>query len=264
MSDSFLDLGSARLAYSLEGGDRGRMLVALHGLTSSRAVEEAGPFRWSALASPDRRLLRYDARAHGRSTGRLEADDYRWDALAQDLFALLDEVAATGPIDALGVSMGVGTLLWAATERPERFRRLVLVIPPTAWATRAAQGAVYEAGARFIEERGLDAFVHGSAALPPLPILEAGGWWPTPPPDVREDLLPTVLRGAARTDFPSEDAVAALPHEVLLLPWPDDPGHPVSTAQRLAELLPHAALEVARTPAALRAWPERIAAFLDV
>lgn len=262
MSDSFLDLGTARLAYSLEG-DGGRTLVALHGLTSSRASEDAGPFRWSALAAPDRRLLRYDARAHGASTGRLEADDYRWQALAQDLFALLDEVGATEPVDALGVSMGVGTLLWAASERPERFRRLVLVIPPTAWATRAPQASVYETGARFLEQRGLDAFVRGSATLPPLPILEAGGWWPTPPPDVREDLLPTVFRGAARTDFPPEDAVAALPQDVLLLPWPDDPGHPVSTAQRLAELLPSATLEVARTPADLVAWPERIAAFLD-
>jgi hypothetical protein len=99
--------------------------------------------------------------------------------------------------------------------------------------------------------------------VPPLPILDAGGWWPLPAPDVAERLLPTVLRGAAATDLPHEDAVAALPHEVLLLPWADDPGHPVSTSERLLALLPHASMSVAREPADLRAWNERILAFLQ-
>ena len=39
--------------------------------------------------------------------------------------------------------MGVGTLLHAVTRQPERFRRLAPVIPPTAWAARAAQAGDY-------------------------------------------------------------------------------------------------------------------------
>jgi pimeloyl-ACP methyl ester carboxylesterase len=230
---------------------------------SSRANEDA-----SGLAVSDRlptagfRLVRYDARGHGRSTGGLDPDEYTWPRLADDLLALMDAVAGDGPVDVVGSSMGVGTALWAALRAPERFRRLVLVIPPTAWATRPAQADIYRAGARFIEERGLEAFVRGSAALPPLPILAAAGLWPLPGPDVAESLLPTIFRGAATTDLPAPEQLAALLHETLLLPWADDPGHPVSTAERLREALPHTTMHVARTADELHARGALIAEFL--
>ena len=105
--------------------------------------------------------------------------------------------------------------------------------------------------------------MRGSASLPPLPILDAAGVWPPPPADNTEALIPTILRGAAATDLPAPELVAALPHQSLLLPWSDDPGHPVSTAQRLAELMPNAALHVARTPDDLRSWGPRIVDFLS-
>ncbi|MGN6742670.1 MAG: alpha/beta fold hydrolase, partial [Amnibacterium sp.] len=245
------------------GPAEGPVVVAAHGLTSSRASEDAsGLTDWSALPAAGFRLVRYDARGHGRSTGSLDPGAYRWQRLADDLLAVIDAVAGEGPVDVVGSSMGVGTALWAALRAPERFRRLVLVIPPTAWATRAAQTEIYETGARFIEERGLDAFVRGSAALPPLPILAAAGLWPLPGPDVTETLLPTIFRGAAATDLPAAEELTALPHEALLLPWADDPGHPVSTAERLLEVLPNATMHVARTPDHLRARGRLIAEFL--
>ena len=263
MSDLHLDRDGVALAYDATGPVGGSVVVAAHGLTSSRASEDASAvFDWTALPAAGFRLVRYDARGHGRSTGGHDPGQYTWPRLADDLLALADEVAGERPIDVVGTSMGVGTALWAAVRAPERFRRLVLVIPPTAWATRAAQAQVYEAGARFIEQRGLDAFVRGSAALPPLPILEAAGAWPLPAPDIAEPLLPTVFRGAGASDFPDPGAIAALPHDVLLLPWPDDPGHPVSTSERLLELLPNATMHVARTLDDLRGWGSRIVDFL--
>jgi pimeloyl-ACP methyl ester carboxylesterase len=82
------------------------------------------------------------------------------------------------------------------------------------------------------------------------------------PPAVAEELLPSVLRGAAASDLPDPEAVRAVTAPTLLLAWETDPGHPVSTAERLAELLPHAELHVARQLADLGGWTDKLEAFL--
>lgn len=261
MVERVLEVRDARLALDERDG-RGPAVVALHGLTSSRASEDVdGFFGWSPVADAGRRLVRLDARGHGRSSGSPEPDAYRWSALADDLLAVLDDLSPDEPVDGIGVSMGTATLLTAAVRRPERFRRLVLALPPTAWATRAAQGDGYEAAARFIEQRGLDAFARGAASLPGPPVAEAAGATAVPP-DVDEALLPSVLRGAALSDLPDEDAIAGLQHEVLLLPWTGDPGHPVSTAERLHALLPHATMRVMADADGLRRAGRDAAEFL--
>lgn len=262
--DLHLDLPGARLAYDVTGTE-GRAVVVAHGLTASRAADAAhGALDRSALAAalPGRRLVRYDARGHGASTGEPDPASYTWPALAEDLLALLDAVSPGEPVDAVGASMGTAAVLWAATRRPERFRRLVLTIPPTAWETRAPHTAGYEAAAQAIERHGLAPWLRAVAAEPPVPVLAAGGWPSDGEPAVPEHLLPSAMRGAVLSDLPDPDALAALPHPTLLLPWATDPGHPVSTAERLAELLPAATLEVAETPEAIRGWDARIARFL--
>jgi pimeloyl-ACP methyl ester carboxylesterase len=90
------------------------------------------------------------------------------------------------------------------------------------------------------------------ADLPPMPF-EA---------DIAEDLLPFVLRGAAASDLPGPDELAALAQPALVLAWDGDEGHPLSTAERLAELLPHAELQVATHLRDVLGWPARVAAFL--
>ena len=110
MTDLQLDVDGARIAYEVQEG-AGPVVVALHGLSSSRGSEDAaGFFDWSPVARAGRSLVRYDARGHGRSTGRAEPDDYAWSALADDLFALLDVVSPDEPVDAIGVSMGLSAL----------------------------------------------------------------------------------------------------------------------------------------------------------
>ncbi len=260
MSDEYLDRPGSRIAYDVRGA--GRVAVAAHGMTSSRAAERApGAFDWSVVADTAR-LVRYDARGHGASSGGGEARTYSWEALAEDLLALTREVAPDEPVDAVGASMGVGTILWATLRAPERFRRLVLAIPPTAWETRAAQAASYREGAEFVRRRGLRAYVRAGRLEPQIPIAEQGGW-PRSTPDVTEELLPSVLEGAALSDLPPAEDLATLQHPVLLLPWVDDPGHPASTAQVLADTLPKATLEVAHTPDDVAAWGPRAAAFLS-
>jgi pimeloyl-ACP methyl ester carboxylesterase len=261
--EAVLELDGATLSYDVTDGS-GPAVVALHGLTSSRRneLESGGYFGWSEIADSGRRLVRYDARGHGRSTGRAVPADYAWPRLADDLFRLLDVVSPDEPVDAIGVSMGTGTLLHGAALEPERFRRLALVIAPTAWATRAAQGDAYRQMAALVERQGLAALA-GMQDLPPLPILEAGGWLTMPAPDIAEALLPTIMRGAADTDLPTPDAIRSIRHPVLLRPWADDPGHPVVTSEVLLDLLPDATLELMREPEDLRSLGSRVARFFS-
>ncbi|WP_055588390.1 alpha/beta fold hydrolase [Streptacidiphilus griseoplanus] len=264
-----LDRPGAELDWSSEG--EGPLVVHAHGMFGSRASDDRwGLFDWAPLTASGRRLVRYDARGHGRSTGRPEPGDYRWPRLADDLFAVLDHLQPTGPVDVAGASMGTGTLLTAAVREPARFRRLVLMIPPTAWETRAAAAQGYLDGADAVERDGMPAFLAAMSGGTPPPVFAeafallsqedvaavAAG------PDVSETLLPSVLRGAAGSDLPDPQALAALPHPALVLAWEGDPVHPVSTAERLAELLPGAELHISGTAAEVRGWAGRIAAFL--
>jgi 3-oxoadipate enol-lactonase len=251
-TDRRAPLHDTEIAYSDEGS--GPVAVYAHGLTASRAVDAAmGWLDWSPVVAAGRRLISYDARGHGSSGGTKTPELYTWPALAGDLLALLDDRGAESPVSALGSSMGTGTLLHAALLAPERFDRLVLAAPPTAWESRAAQGGMYLAAADLVEAQGLQVFAQLAGSLPRPPVFADLETYP-PTPDVREDLLPTVLRGAAASDLPRTDDLRGVQQPTLVLAWADDPGHPVSTAERLVELLPDAHLHVARTPADLHSW----------
>jgi len=256
-----VDVRGVRLSVTVQGS--GRPFVWGHGLTSSRRREDqTGLFGWSGLADADRAaVVRYDARGHGTSAATADPSDYRWDALALDEWALADALGVHRPVLG-GASMGAATALHAALLRPADVAALVLAIPPTAWATRAGQASLYEAGARLVEEAGLDAFVAASAAAP-VPAVFAGlEDVPRPVPDVPADVLPTVLRGAAASDLPPPDALRSLDVPALVLAWVGDAGHPVSTAEALAEVLPSAILVVAEDLDGVRTWPARIADLL--
>jgi 3-oxoadipate enol-lactonase len=262
VTDQTLSVDGAELACDTTGD--GPLVVQLHGLSSSRIGDEALGFDMRPLADHGHRVVRYDARGHGASTGRPHPDDYRWPALADDLIDVLDALGATEPVDAVGASMGTATIVWAALRHPERFRRLVLLIPPTAWETRAAQAGMYLQGADLIEQRGLAGFAAMMAGAPLPPVVEELGIEMVP--RLVPELAASVFRGAAASDLPPRAELAALGMPVLLLPWAGDPGHPVATAEQLLEqlleLLPDARLELASTAADVRAWPARVADFL--
>jgi len=247
------------LAYSLVG--HGRPFVWAHGLTSSRANEEQrGLFDWTPVTAGGRQVVRYDARGHGTTGGPPDPAAYRWPRLAEDLLALMDHLGVERA-PAGGASMGCATVLHAAVRAPARFERLILAIPPTAWASRAGQAEVYERSATVVEAQGKAAWLELANAAPKAAIFEAD---PTPfDADIPEELLPFVLRGAAASDLPAPEALAGIAVPALVLAWATDAGHPVSTAERLAELLPDAELHVAETVPEIRTWPERVAAFLD-
>lgn len=245
-----LNVGDAALDFDVTG-DSGPVVVQLHGLTSCRDRDATlGLDLGRALR--DHRILRYDARGHGRSTGTLNADSYAWPALAADLLALLDRVSPDAPVHGIGTSMGSATLLHAAVRAPERFLSITLVCPPTAWESRVAKAVAYLANADLVEREGIDAFVELGLTTPEPPAMADA---PLTRPSVAKALLPTVLRGAAASNLPGLQTIARVEVPALILAWANDPAHPLRTAELLHETLPNSRRVVARTPYGVLAWP---------
>lgn len=249
------EVPGARIAWAFSD-ESGPAVVQLHGLTSSRSRDRVLDLDLGRGLSGTR-LLRYDARGHGHSTGRPVPEDYRWTTLADDLLRLLDLWFPDEKVHGVGPSMGTGTLLHAAVREPDRFSGLTLLLPPTAWETRAARAGEYERSAVFIEKYGIERLIAAGRSVeqPPASVGD-----PDSVPHVSEDLLPSVYRGAALSDLPDPDQLAALTLPTTVLAWIEDPAHPVSTAEALVSLMPNATLQVASTPADVRGWPAVLAA----
>ncbi len=258
--DDLLDLPSGRTRVRTRGD--GPLFVRAHGLLAPIGVEEASPAQPLFDALPDWRVARFDARGHGRSQPGAADEDHCWNRLGADLLDLASALGAER-FAAGGASMGAATALHAAVRAPERIAGLVLVIPPTAWDTRPEQSQQYLAMARLLEARGTDGFVRAVA-----PAMEAAPL----PPGVRDALLENlrrwdatslgrVLRGAAASDLPGVDSLARLRIPTLVLAAPDDAGHPLSTAERIAAAIPGAKLEL--LPRGVSAAPpDRVRPFL--
>ena len=255
------------LAFDRSGS--GPAFVWGHGLTSSRERQDQFPLvDWHAVREVAD-VVRYDARGHGASELVGDLDAYGWDELAVDQLALWDHLGIERAV-AGGASMGAATALHLATLAPERVAALVLVIPPTAWESRAGQVELYRQMADVVEGVGVEPLIVAGAALPPPDPFAAG------PDDVEEwnrrraegmrsadpERLARVFRGAATADFPSKEQVAAIACPTLILAWSGDPGHPVSTAHRLDELMGDTTVSIASTPAEFATWTERITGFL--
>ena len=257
---TYVTLRGIRFAFSDEGS--GSIVLNAHGLTSSRANDQRMKLAdFSPVAAAGHRLISYDARGHGESEGSRNSDDYAWNSLAEDMLALADYFSPDAPVSAIGSSMGTGTLLHAATSTPDRFDRLVLTAPPTAWETRAAQADMYRQMADFVEANGLEALAQLSAGAPMPPVFADVEGFP-PVPDVAPDLLPIVFRGAGGTDLPAIEAIATITQPTLILAWAGDPGHPVSTSERLAAAISGSQLHVSETSSDIRTWGARAAEFL--
>jgi pimeloyl-ACP methyl ester carboxylesterase len=253
---------------------RGPTFLWGHGLLSSMAQEdEVGLFDWSSTADVAR-LVRYDARGHGDSEASDDARDYTWPSLAQDMLGVADALAA-GTAEGReaeglvvgGASMGCATAIHAALAAPERVTAMVLVIPPTAWRTRAAQRRLYRAGATMAATVGLGPFV-ALMRLQPLPRLFKGEMARMREVALRHlatadrHVVAKVLRGASQSDLPSPERLGRIRVPALILAWEGDPTHPVSTARKLARVLPQSRLHVAATHDEVADWPPLVHDFL--
>lgn len=243
--------------YSESGS--GSTVLALHGLTQSRRGDERTGSSFVSALEPTHRVVAYDARGHGLSTGRPEPSDYTWASLGDDLLALIDHVSPDEPVDAIGASMGCGTILHAVAKRPDRFRRLVLVIPPTAWSRRIANAEANRAAADIIDTYGIGRLIEASKNLPKPPALGDIELVP----DFAVGLGASAMRGAAITDLPEPPQIARITAPTLILAWTDDPGHPLITAELLRDLIDKSEISLAVDPAQRAEWPQRAARFLS-
>jgi pimeloyl-ACP methyl ester carboxylesterase len=141
------------------------------------------------------------------------------------------------------------------------------VIPPTAWATRAAQTDRYRIIGDLVEAGQHEILIEGAAQLPPPDPFVGDPAWTERFPELLATTDPLrlarVFRGAATADLPAEDEIAGLSVPTLILAWTGDPGHPARTAARLQELMPHAELALASTPHGLAGWTIRLVTFLS-
>lgn len=221
-----------------------------HGLTSS--IAQTRPF---GSGVPGTRVYLH-FRGHGRSSAPDPAvHPWTYAALAAELRAVADHSHATR---ALGVSLGSHALLALLASTPERFERLVFVLPAALDASSPSEGGGPMAD---LVDRG---DVEGLARL----LVE---WQP---PAVQA--LPSVRVWARRradelARTPIATGLRELPDQVplpaglaplrqvrapaLVIAQRDDPLHPVAVAERLVAALPDARLQV--LPAGGVLWRDR-------
>jgi pimeloyl-ACP methyl ester carboxylesterase len=258
-----VSIRGVELAFDRDGA--GPVFVWGHGLTSSRDREDQFPLiDWRQVRNVSD-VVRYDARGHGDSGTSGERPAYGWDQLALDQLGLWDHLGIDRAV-AGGASMGAATALHAAVMAPDRVDALVLVIPPTAWETRSGQTELYLQMAAVVETDGVEPLIAAGAEMaPPDPYLHDVGWRQRRADAMRQAdpvRLATVFRGASAADLPAPDAVASIACPTLILAWSGDPGHPVSSAERLADLIEDSTVAIAQTAADLSTWTGRVAGFL--
>lgn len=222
----------AGVAFSVLG-DGLPITVFAHGLGGSSAETRPLASRVSGT-----RVL-FDLRGHG-SSDPLE-DGWDYDLLADDLLAVADTTCATR---AVGLSVGSGALLRALTRDPDRFERLVMVMP-------AALDAARDDGATASIRRLGSAIDAGDAdAVTDMLLAEL-------PADVRarrgvrlllgRRAASLVTRPAPRPRVPDRPVhdravLAAVTAPALVVAQEDDPLHALDLAVELASALPDASL----------------------
>jgi pimeloyl-ACP methyl ester carboxylesterase len=253
-TESFVHRGH-RLVYDVYGEDEGgRVLVYLHGLLLDSDINRGIA---EAVAARGNRVILLDLLGHGRSDKPVHAAEYRIDDYADQVFALLDELDVAEAVLG-GMSLGANVSLFAASQRPERVRGLVLEMPVLEWAVPSAALLFTPLLLLVHYGRGLTRLI-GSAVgrLPASPfdslnsLLHAAAT----PPEVMASILHGVLVGPVA---PTQDERARIEVPTLLLAHRNDLIHPFSDAERLARQMPRATLVRARSPIELRLRPERL------
>jgi pimeloyl-ACP methyl ester carboxylesterase len=238
-----------------------------HGLMASMTADDLVSWvKWEHLTDIIH-LVRYDARGHGQSGMSDVLGDYHWSALARDMVALADQIGFDTFV-AGGQSMGCGTTIYAALQVPARLRGLVLMNPPTAWETRAAQSAFYGRMADVIDAKGIDYLLAMMREQPPVaPTWQIEAFprmadFGEPLKMLNPKALALVLRGSQLANLPPPVELEAIKTPALILAWTDDPGHPISSAEEVHRRLPNSRLLIAHNVAEVSTWTDEIRTFV--
>jgi len=232
-------------------GEGAPVTVVAHGLASSS--RDLLPL---AQRLPGTTVL-LDLRGHGRSDSPSEDVGYDHLAMRADVEHVANRCGAT---HALGVSLGAGAIMNLLGDHPDRFERIVFVIPSRIDEPCDDVEGTF-AMADLIERKPLEEMADEMLAMPALAgLLERHPGWRT---QIRGQLLamnpvgvPRAYRAYAFGRPPLDDA-ERLRHvraPVLIAANANDPAHPVEVSRRLAALLPNAELDV---------YTEDFAMFID-
>lgn len=260
--DRSFALDGHRLVYD-SFGEGDEVVVYLHGLLLDSELNRGIA---ASLAGHGRRVVLLDLLGHGRSDQPRHASNYRIDAYAEQVIALLDHLDVASAVVG-GVSLGANVSLFAASEHPERIRGMVLEMPVLEWAVPAA--ALTFAPlllAAHYARRPMAALARLAGKLPATPIgpLNSVVRSAAADPEVIASVLHGILVGPVAPTVEQREAIAA---PTLILGHGHDLIHPFSDAENLARQLPSATLVRARSQLELRAVPARlttvIAQFVD-
>lgn len=226
--------------------------------------DDAQFLRWNELTKQTR-VIRYDARGHGDSQHCHDPKDFHFPALTEDLLGLTDALDVDAFV-AGGVSMGCALALHTAVHSPQRVKALVLMAPPTAWETRPRQAKLYRYAAHAVR-------LIGFFPLQFVGALSLPGGYDSPAVHLVHSMVRhardqdrrsgvAAFRGLAESDLPDPSLISKLEQPTLILAWTGDPGHPISTAEKLVELIPNSELHVVSKMNETSDWTQKVAEFV--
>lgn len=239
-----------------EAAGTGRPIVGLHGLTATRRNVFHGS---RLLERAGARVVLYDARGHGASDPAPRRDAYSYDALVDDLEALLEQLADPTPPVLVGVSMGAATAAALALRGDSPLAALVLVTPPplAAGATRvvdfdAVADALAAGELRLAAERALP-----QGLDPRWRQVALAAIWQRLSRHRHPHAVADALRVVPRSRPPfDEERLRRIELPVLVVGSRDeaDPLHPLAEAERWASTIPGAQLLVEEPGRSPLAW----------
>jgi pimeloyl-ACP methyl ester carboxylesterase len=250
-------VASSGVTLAGEEAGEGTPVVLLHGLTATRRYVVMGS---RALERSGHRVVTYDARGHGASTGAEDPDAYDYDDLVEDLRAVMDDRGIDRAV-LVGASMGAHTAVRMALDHPERVAGLVLATPAFDPEEDRDEGLErWDALSEGLRSGGVDGFVeaYGDPQVPEQ--------W--------KDTIDKVLRqrlGAHEHPDAVADALHAVPRSRPFEAWDElgeiavptvvvasrdeaDPGHPYAIGERYAEAIPDAELRSEEPGSSPLAW----------
>jgi pimeloyl-ACP methyl ester carboxylesterase len=240
-----------------EDAGEGTPVVLLHGLTATRRYVVMGS---RSLERSGHRVVTYDARGHGASTGAEDPDAYDYDDLVEDLRAVMDDRGIDRAV-LVGASMGAHTAVRMALDHPERVAGLVIATPAfDPEEDREAGLERWDALSEGLRTGGVDGFVeaYGDPQVPEQ-------WKETIDKVLRQrlaahehpDAVADALHAVPRSrPFESWDELAeiAVPTVVVASRDDADPGHPYAIGERYAEAIPGAELRSEEPGSSPLAW----------
>ena len=236
MTSGWIDAGGIRMAYELTGPEGAPVACLNHCFGSDLHYWDRHLAAFEGL-----RVLRYDTRGHGGSDA--PPGPYRLGRLAADVAGLQDALGIER-VHFCGVSLGGQIAQTFALDYPERVASLILV--NTTCEYTEDQVALWRARVRQVLEEGIE----------PLHATLMARWFTDEavagqPPGYR--YMADAIRRLSPRSFAA--AVEAMCHlhttprlpriaaPTLVIGTPEDPGAPREVTEKMARLIPGAALE---------------------